>query len=123
MKITSPAFEAQSSAALLDVNLQKALKNVEKGFIGKRIAAAEALPEFEALRDRARDIKNHVLGHLDLYLEAYERKVVASGGIAQLDDLRALRGLVPLGVEGAIVGTALYVGNFTLAEALEVTAG
>jgi phosphoribosylanthranilate isomerase len=44
--------------------------------------------------------------------------VVASGGISTLDDLRALRELVPLGVEGAIVGTALYVGNFTLAEAL-----
>ncbi|HEY3408140.1 MAG TPA: HisA/HisF-related TIM barrel protein, partial [Propionicimonas sp.] len=52
-----------------------------------------------------------------------DAKVVASGGIAQLDDLRVLRELVPLGVEGAIVGTALYVGNFTLAEALEVTAG
>jgi len=46
--------------------------------------------------------------------------VVASGGISQLDDLRALRELVPLGVEGAIIGTALYVGNFTLEEALDV---
>ncbi len=46
--------------------------------------------------------------------------VVASGGIATLEDLRRLRGLVPIGVEGAIVGTALYVGNFTLPEALEV---
>ena len=50
-------------------------------------------------------------------------KVVASGGIAQLDDLRVLRELVPLGVEGAIVGTALYVGNFTLGEALAVAGG
>lgn len=49
-----------------------------------------------------------------------DAKVVASGGIAQLDDLRVLRELVPLGVEGAIVGTALYVGNFTLGEALAV---
>jgi phosphoribosylanthranilate isomerase len=46
--------------------------------------------------------------------------VIASGGIAALDDLRALRELVPLGVEGAIIGTALYVGNFTLEEALKV---
>ncbi|PKQ32702.1 MAG: bifunctional 1-(5-phosphoribosyl)-5-((5-phosphoribosylamino)methylideneamino)imidazole-4-carboxamide isomerase/phosphoribosylanthranilate isomerase PriA [Actinobacteria bacterium HGW-Actinobacteria-2] len=46
--------------------------------------------------------------------------VIASGGISTLDDLRALRELVPLGVEGAIIGTALYVGNFTLAEALDV---
>jgi len=47
--------------------------------------------------------------------------VIASGGIAQLDDLRALRSLGPLGVTGAIIGTALYVGNFTLTDALAVT--
>jgi phosphoribosylanthranilate isomerase len=46
--------------------------------------------------------------------------VVASGGVSSLDDLRALRELVPLGVEGAIVGKALYAGAFTLAEALDV---
>ncbi|HMR48709.1 MAG TPA: bifunctional 1-(5-phosphoribosyl)-5-((5-phosphoribosylamino)methylideneamino)imidazole-4-carboxamide isomerase/phosphoribosylanthranilate isomerase PriA [Arachnia sp.] len=49
--------------------------------------------------------------------------VVASGGISQLDDLARLRELVPLGVEGAIIGTALYVGNFTLADALRVARG
>ncbi|MDN5563310.1 1-(5-phosphoribosyl)-5-[(5-phosphoribosylamino)methylideneamino] imidazole-4-carboxamide isomerase [Luteococcus japonicus] len=49
-----------------------------------------------------------------------EAAVVASGGISTLEDLRQLRGLIPIGVEGAIVGTALYVGNFTLPEALEV---
>lgn len=47
-------------------------------------------------------------------------KVVASGGISTLEDLRQLRGLVPIGVEGAIVGTALYLGSFTLPDALEV---
>lgn len=47
-------------------------------------------------------------------------KVVASGGIATLDDLRLLRSLVSIGVEGAIVGTALYLGNFTVEEALAV---
>lgn len=52
-----------------------------------------------------------------------EAKVVASGGIARLEDLAALRGLVGQGVEGAIIGTALYVGNFTLTEALAVAAG
>lgn len=52
-----------------------------------------------------------------------DAKVVASGGISSLDDLRSIRELVPLGVEGAIVGTALYVGKFTLAEALAVAAG
>jgi phosphoribosyl isomerase A len=49
---------------------------------------------------------------------ATDRPVIASGGVASLDDLRALASLVPLGVEGAIVGKALYAGAFTLHEAL-----
>ena len=44
--------------------------------------------------------------------------VVASGGVSSLADLRAIAGLVPVGVEGAIVGKALYAGAFTLPEAL-----
>jgi phosphoribosyl isomerase A len=44
--------------------------------------------------------------------------VVASGGVSSLDDLRAIAGLTDLGVEGAIVGKALYAGAFTLPEAL-----
>jgi 1-(5-phosphoribosyl)-5-[(5-phosphoribosylamino)methylideneamino] imidazole-4-carboxamide isomerase/N-(5'phosphoribosyl)anthranilate isomerase len=49
---------------------------------------------------------------------ATDRPVVASGGVSSLDDLRALAGLAELGVEGAIVGKALYAGAFTLPEAL-----
>jgi phosphoribosylformimino-5-aminoimidazole carboxamide ribotide isomerase/phosphoribosylanthranilate isomerase len=48
------------------------------------------------------------------------KPIVASGGVSSLDDIAALRDLVPLGVEGAIVGKALYAGAFTLAEALDV---
>lgn len=51
------------------------------------------------------------------------KKVVASGGIASLDDLRTLRDLVPDGIEGAIIGTALYVGRFSLEDALQVAEG
>ncbi len=80
MEITTPQFKANATKALADQQLQKALKNVEKGFIAKRAAAAAKLPEFEALRDNARDIKNHTLAHLDLYLEAYEKKVIEAGG-------------------------------------------
>jgi len=47
------------------------------------------------------------------------RPVIASGGVSSLDDLRALAALAPLGVDGAIVGKALYAGAFTLEEALE----
>ncbi|MBC9925949.1 MULTISPECIES: bifunctional 1-(5-phosphoribosyl)-5-((5-phosphoribosylamino)methylideneamino)imidazole-4-carboxamide isomerase/phosphoribosylanthranilate isomerase PriA [unclassified Leucobacter] len=53
-------------------------------------------------------------------LERTHRPVVASGGVSSLDDLAALRQLVPLGLEGAIVGKALYAGAFTLAAALDV---
>jgi phosphoribosylformimino-5-aminoimidazole carboxamide ribotide isomerase/phosphoribosylanthranilate isomerase len=53
-------------------------------------------------------------------LDRTERPVVASGGISNLDDIAALRELVPLGLEGAIVGKALYAGAFTLPEALDV---
>ncbi|MGF3057232.1 bifunctional 1-(5-phosphoribosyl)-5-((5-phosphoribosylamino)methylideneamino)imidazole-4-carboxamide isomerase/phosphoribosylanthranilate isomerase PriA [Microbacterium sp. YY-01] len=61
--------------------------------------------------------------NLDLLREVTARTpkpVIASGGVANLDDIAALRELVPLGVEGAIVGKALYAGAFTLAEALDV---
>jgi len=49
-----------------------------------------------------------------------DRPVIASGGISSLDDLSALRELVPHGVEGAIIGKALYDGAFTLPAALDV---
>ncbi|HET8716635.1 MAG TPA: bifunctional 1-(5-phosphoribosyl)-5-((5-phosphoribosylamino)methylideneamino)imidazole-4-carboxamide isomerase/phosphoribosylanthranilate isomerase PriA [Nocardioidaceae bacterium] len=52
---------------------------------------------------------------------ATDRPVVASGGITELADLAALQELVPEGVEGAIVGTALYEGRFTLPDALALT--
>ncbi|XVQ13845.1 bifunctional 1-(5-phosphoribosyl)-5-((5-phosphoribosylamino)methylideneamino)imidazole-4-carboxamide isomerase/phosphoribosylanthranilate isomerase PriA [Spirillospora sp. CA-255316] len=48
-----------------------------------------------------------------------DKPVIASGGVSSLDDLRALAGLVGDGVEGAIVGKALYAQAFTLEEALE----
>jgi 1-(5-phosphoribosyl)-5-[(5-phosphoribosylamino)methylideneamino] imidazole-4-carboxamide isomerase/N-(5'phosphoribosyl)anthranilate isomerase len=50
-----------------------------------------------------------------------DRPVVASGGITELADLEALQGLLDDGVEGAIVGTALYEGRFTLEDALALT--
>ena len=53
---------------------------------------------------------------------ATDRPVIASGGVSSLDDLRALALLGPLGVEGAIVGKALYAGAFTLPQALAAVA-
>jgi 1-(5-phosphoribosyl)-5-[(5-phosphoribosylamino)methylideneamino] imidazole-4-carboxamide isomerase/N-(5'phosphoribosyl)anthranilate isomerase len=59
--------------------------------------------------------------NLDLYRNVCSRTkapVVASGGVSSLDDLRALASLTEIGVEGAIIGKALYAGAFTLEEAL-----
>src|ERR1044072_3776982 len=80
VQATSPQFKDNARHALADPALQRALRNVEGGFIDKRAKAAAKLPEFEALRDNARDIKDHTLAHLDLYLERYEEKVTAAGG-------------------------------------------
>ena len=52
--------------------------------------------------------------------ERTDKPVIASGGVSTLDDIAALRELVPAGVEGAIVGKALYSGAFTLEAALDV---
>jgi 1-(5-phosphoribosyl)-5-[(5-phosphoribosylamino)methylideneamino] imidazole-4-carboxamide isomerase/N-(5'phosphoribosyl)anthranilate isomerase len=54
---------------------------------------------------------------------ATDRPVVASGGVSSLADLRALAGLTGIGIEGAIVGKALYAGAFTIEEALAAVAG
>ena len=62
--------------------------------------------------------------NLDLLKEvcaATKKPVIASGGISSLDDIRALAAMNSTGVEGAIVGKALYAGAFTLEEALEIT--
>ena len=51
-----------------------------------------------------------------------DRPVIASGGISQLSDIQSLRELTEIGVEGAIIGKALYAQNFTIGQALEVAA-
>ncbi|MFD2758808.1 bifunctional 1-(5-phosphoribosyl)-5-((5-phosphoribosylamino)methylideneamino)imidazole-4-carboxamide isomerase/phosphoribosylanthranilate isomerase PriA [Gulosibacter faecalis] len=65
-------------------------------------------------------LKGPNLELLKQIMERTDRPVIASGGVANLDDIAALRELVPLGLEGAIVGKALYSGAFTLRQALDV---
>jgi len=60
---------------------------------------------------------------LEAVLAATDRPVIASGGVAVLDDLTALTSLEPLGLEGVIVGKALYAGRFTVTDALALLAG
>src|SRR5580698_9894083 len=77
---TSSAFKENTHRALGDAGLQRALARSGSSFIARRAAAVANLPEFEQLRNTARDIKNHTLAHLDFYLETYEAKVKETGG-------------------------------------------
>ncbi|MBR0657215.1 lactate utilization protein [Roseomonas arctica] len=81
MQLTSPAFKTNAHRAMADAGLQKALGTAKGAFLQRRAAAVAALPEFEALRDIGRDIKNHTLANLDFYLEAFAAKVEAAGGV------------------------------------------
>src|SRR5258708_21831254 len=78
--LTSPALKENAREALADPQLQSSMHGIETGIVDRRRATVAKLPEFDALRDSARDIKNHTLAHLDLYLETYERKVEELGG-------------------------------------------
>jgi L-lactate dehydrogenase complex protein LldF len=80
MQSTSHLFKDNVARALNDKHLQQALTHVRTKFIDKRQQAIDALPEFEALRDAARDLKNHVLSRLDEYLVEFEGNVVKRGG-------------------------------------------
>ena len=65
---------------MADAGLQKALARTRPQFPAKRAAAVAALPEFEALRDIGRRIKNHTLANLDFYLETFAANVERAGG-------------------------------------------
>ncbi|MGE0735822.1 MAG: LutB/LldF family L-lactate oxidation iron-sulfur protein [Alphaproteobacteria bacterium] len=80
MQSTAHNFKANTRAALADASLQKALGLMRVGFIERRANAVARLPEFDGLRDKATEIKNHVLENLDLYLEIFEQNVRKSGG-------------------------------------------
>lgn len=80
MQASSRQFKRNAKGALGDANLQQALGKMKVGFVERRAAARDRLPEFDALRDQARDIKNHTLENIDFYLEAYESRVTEAGG-------------------------------------------
>ena len=95
MQITSPRFKDNARTALADVGLQKALKFSKPQFMARRSAAVAALPEFEQLRDIARDIKNHTLANLDFYLDTFAANVEANGGTVHwASDADAARAIV-----------------------------
>ena len=83
MQPTAHAFKQNAHAALGDTKLQRALGFFQLGQAGlaeRRRQAVSRLPEFEALREQGKAIKNHTLAHLDFYLERFEKNCIAAGG-------------------------------------------
>jgi L-lactate dehydrogenase complex protein LldF len=77
----STSFGTNAAAALADEALQRTLAEMPRGFAAARADAKARLPEFDALRRVGRDIKDHALSHLDLYLEAFERNATRAGSV------------------------------------------
>ncbi|MBA4130199.1 MAG: iron-sulfur cluster-binding protein [Hyphomicrobium sp.] len=79
MKPDTAQFRENAAAAIADPRLQSALAKLPGGLVAQRRAAVTALPEFEALRDEARAIRDATLANLATHLEAFEAKATAMG--------------------------------------------
>ena len=80
MEVRSMHFKARVAEKLNDPVLQGNLRLSKGKFVDKRAESIRELPEFEATRDAAEEIRNRVLRDLDLWLEEFERKATAAGG-------------------------------------------
>jgi L-lactate dehydrogenase complex protein LldF len=121
---TTTQFKANAHEALTNERLQGAM-SFSRNFVNRRAAAAARLPEFEALRDSAKAIKDHTLAHLDLYLEAYEAKVRESGGqVHYAQDAEEARQIIialcrSMGAKSATKGKSMIAEEIGLNHALE----
>ncbi len=107
MRATSSAFKQNAASAMADAGLQKALARTRPQFPAKRAAAVAALPEFEALRETGKRIKDHTLAHLDFYLETFAANVERAGGqVHWCADAQAARDAVLAICRGADARTA-----------------
>lgn len=80
MQGTHQAFRDRVDRALNDQNLRAALAKAKGGFVDKRLESIAEVDNFDAMRDAARDVKEHSLSNLDHYLVAYEQTVISQGG-------------------------------------------
>ncbi|MGK2740872.1 LutB/LldF family L-lactate oxidation iron-sulfur protein [Tepidicaulis sp. LMO-SS28] len=80
MHISTNKFDARAKEAIGNTQLQGGLFIIGKIFTAMRDHALAQMPEFEALRDQARDIKKHTLENLDTYLLQFEERVAENGG-------------------------------------------
>lgn len=78
--MTARGFNSRAHAALADEQLQSALSRARRGFVEKRAKAARAEPDFERMRDQAREVRERSLAQLETSLARFEREVEAAGG-------------------------------------------
>jgi L-lactate dehydrogenase complex protein LldF len=81
LKIKTREFNKGAAVAIRDEKVQKSLLGLYNGFHKARISAAADTPDWELLRERARQVKNRTIANLDHYLEQFEKKVTELGGI------------------------------------------
>ena len=110
----------------LDVSGSRLVARGSGEYVGELDLVLQQLEEFGCARyvvtDVTRDgsLNGPNLELLERVLSLTDKPVIASGGIAELADLEALMALRPKGLAGAILGKALYVGRFSLEQALQV---
>lgn len=80
MDVKAEQFIPLANVALEDEQLQNSLLRLSGRLAKGRADEVATIPEFDQLREDARDIKNHTLAHLDLYLEMFEQQVQSKGG-------------------------------------------
>ena len=110
----------------LDVMGDELVARGETVQAGKLFEVLDKLESFGAQRYLVTDVSKDgmLLGPnielLKAVLDKTEKPVLASGGVSSLQDIEELKALVSLGLEGLVLGKALYEGNFTLTQALEI---
>src|SRR5882762_2572135 len=125
MNAAHPDLTGRSHTALEDPILQGALKNATTLFIDRRAEAITSVPDWEALRQRARKVKEHTINNLDYYLEQLVEKVEAQGGTIYWaksgDDVsRYIIGLArSRGVKSAVKSKSMTTEEIELNHALE----
>jgi len=81
MQLTSQDFKQRATDNLHNPKLQQALKRVQIKFVPGRAEAISDLDNFEALREAAKNIRDHAITHLDVYLERFEKEATARGAV------------------------------------------
>ena len=128
-ELAQTIFFALGERAVLGVDARDgrvAVQGWERTIDEDAVAFARRMQELGAGRiiytDIARDgmLQGANVAAVRRMAESVDVPVIASGGVSSLEDIRALKELEPLGLEGAILGKALYTGALTLAAALSI---